>query len=185
MWTSRKNLKELSSQGKFREDLYYRLAVVELKVPSLDSRPSDIPMLSRVLIDELSVLQGRQGIKIGKDFAKYCASRMWPGSVRELKNFLERSLVESPNTETLEILDDAKTTENIGHFLTLKELEKQHIMAALERTNWNKGEACKLLGVDPPDTCQKDCRLQFVSESLKDSFNFLIFTDITKININY
>jgi DNA-binding NtrC family response regulator/pSer/pThr/pTyr-binding forkhead associated (FHA) protein len=150
--TSRKNLKELSRSGGFREDLYFRLAVLEMQIPSLDQRSVDIELVAQSLIAELALAQGRKDLSFDKEFVKSLHKRLWPGNLRELKNFLERALVESPDKDILS-LKNIESTDQI--FPSLKELEKEHILKALQRCKWNKGQCCELLGITRPTLAKK------------------------------
>jgi len=152
MVTTRQDLKVMATKGEFREDLFYRLSVIELNIPALDARGRDIETLIRVLLDECATEQGRKNLQVDKEFFKYCQSRLWPGNVREIKNFIERKIVESPDNDSLTWVEE-DDTENL--FLSLKDLEKQHITKALERSGWNKGKACELLGITRPTLSKK------------------------------
>lgn len=157
---SHKNLAELVQQTKFREDLFYRINVIELEVPSLKQRPEDIPLLINHLIRKLAQKINIQPPKMSQDALEALQQYPFPGNVRELENILERALALSEN-ETIQ-LDEIKlsdsvknvhqyNTENRTHHVTppqkLSEQEKDAITQALEQTRWNKTAAAKRLGL--------------------------------------
>ncbi len=160
---SHKNLSELVKQGKFREDLYYRINVIELNVPSLRERAEDIPLLAEYLLSKLSKKSGLDQIPtFAPDAIESLAKHTFPGNVRELENILERALAladeniiqlddlqlpaistTAPITEPNHIAKEESTESN----LSLADHEKSAIVQALEQTRWNKTAAAKLLGL--------------------------------------
>ncbi len=153
---SHKNLDQLVSDGQFRQDLYYRINVIDLSVPSLRDRIEDIPQLTRQLlktIAEKSALDKVPGIS--RDAIDALQEYTFPGNVRELENILERALALADNN-VIEIKDlslnkKPQTTpdpaETTTRSLDLEGQEKTSIMQALEKTRWNKTAAAKLLGL--------------------------------------
>jgi two-component system response regulator HupR/HoxA len=148
-------LKDLVEQGKFRRDLYYRLASITIEIPSLRSRPEDIEMLALGYAREL-----------GKTLSPQSLNRLraynWPGNVRELRHAIERASGVSGPFETM--LTDASFEFLFGHlqkiqcedlvaaeppltFLRLDEMEKWMILKALKLCHGNRSDAAKLLGV--------------------------------------
>jgi two-component system, NtrC family, response regulator PilR len=159
-----KNLGTLMSQGLFRQDLYYRLNVIQLKMPSLRERPEDIPELTEKLLQRLCVSQSID-IPVIEDTAKKIISELhFAGNVRELENLLERALalcdgkkisaddlfmgeeIQTRDTENDDSFDVSKPME-VGLPEYLEEIEKRAIIKALEKANNNKTAAAKLLGV--------------------------------------
>ncbi len=160
---SHKNLSELVKQGKFREDLYYRINVIELNVPSLRERAEDIPLLAEYLLSKLSKKSGMDQIPaFAPDAIESLTKHTFPGNVRELENILERALAladeniiqlddlqlpaistTAPITEPNHIAKEESTESN----LSLADHEKSAIVQALEQTRWNKTAAAKLLGL--------------------------------------
>lgn len=155
-----KDLKEMVEQGTFREDLYYRINVINLVVPSLRDRKEDIPLLMDHFVNSGCK---EKGIAV-KQFAKRTLEKMfdypWPGNVRELQNEVERLLVlsgEEPRiaSELLsqrirEFGENAKVqgVRVAGKLKdALEELEKTMIKEGLRRTNWNKSRLAKELGI--------------------------------------
>jgi len=161
-----KNLNNQVLQGLFRQDLYYRLNVIELEVPPLRERKQDISAITHRLLNK-----NNAGIKISKDALTKLLDFEFPGNVRELENILERSQalmdgdiiqekdLELPNHKNqsnensiLDILEnqaeDAKSKrEGLPLDEFVEKIEKSEIMAALEETKYNKTAAAKLLGI--------------------------------------
>jgi len=155
---SHKYLGELVKQGKFREDLYYRINVIELNVPSLRDRREDISLLAEHLLQRMANKSNPQNIATFTLEAMAALKQYnFPGNVRELENILERAL--AMTDDNLIQLDDLQlpsskqknlptlgTPENSDN-LKLADQEKQTIIDALETTRWNKTAAAKLLGL--------------------------------------
>lgn len=155
---SHKNLLEEIKAGRFRQDLYYRINVIEIGVSPLRERMEDLGLLANYILKRLTVAHQRPLVALSADALTALKNYAFPGNVRELENILERSLalcegdtitasdlhlpqnqVEfTPlNTET----SDSKLDEILG------EQEKDMILQALEKTKWNRTQAAKLLGV--------------------------------------
>lgn len=158
-----KNLAQMMDAGLFRQDLYYRLNVIQLKMPALRDRPSDIPMLANLLLSKLCSNQNITMPQINSEAQVYISKLLFPGNVRELENMLERALAlcdgktitiedllieGSQNRQASEsTLFDANNNAEINLTDYLEEMEKKAIIQALDRTNNNKTAAAKLLGV--------------------------------------
>ncbi|TFW72663.1 sigma-54-dependent Fis family transcriptional regulator [Methylotenera oryzisoli] len=159
-----KNLTEMMDAGQFRKDLYYRLNVIQLKMPALRNRPADIPLLTEMLLNKLCQAQHIATPKIDAQAQAYIASLAFPGNVRELENMLERALalcdgqtivVEdvltegNPDTPAISAnpMFGSSNTSEINLTDYLEEIEKKAIIQALDKTNHNKTAAAKLLGV--------------------------------------
>ena len=153
---SHKNLEKLVSEGQLRQDLYYRINVIDLTVPSLRDRSEDIPLLTQQMlktIAEKSCLDRTPGIS--KRAVEALMDYSFPGNVRELENILERALALADNniieTDDLALNKQAQAqsqaAETVASSLDLEGQEKSSIMQALEKTRWNKTAAAKLLGL--------------------------------------
>jgi len=151
---SNADLEELVGQGRMREDLYFRLNVVRLKLPPLRERPEDIPLLVREFIEELSRANHQREItSITPAALRALQGYSWPGNVRELKNCLESMIVLAK--DPILDLDDLPPRIRpvpagpppIEGEVNLKKLEKAAINAALAQTGGNKKRAAELLGV--------------------------------------
>lgn len=140
-------------ENSFREDLFYRLNVVNIRVPALRERPEDIPSLCQYFIARLSEKNRKNIIGISPDAIKALISYDWPGNVRELENTLERAVILSTGeyvTESeLPPNISKKNDENIlDKCLSLEDIEKKAIMVALDAAGWNKSEAARQLGIN-------------------------------------
>ncbi|MFP3999861.1 MAG: sigma-54 interaction domain-containing protein [Desulfobacterales bacterium] len=141
--------------GRFREDLYYRLNVVELHMPSLRERKSDIPLLARHFVEIFQKEKGCDALEISEDALEKMARYDWPGNVRELENALERAVVmgrgKKIQAEDLPILHTDSTLEAIPVGMTLQEavneFKKKFIEANLKNTDGNQSQAAKIMGI--------------------------------------
>lgn len=156
---SHKNLADLVKLNKFREDLYYRINVIELHVPSLRERSEDIPLLADYLLEKLAGKLNTEKLPTFSDEAiQSLVNHSFPGNVRELENILERALALAENNiikiDDLQIpkisspANEYTSKQNTqSHQSKLIEHEKENILNALEKTRWNKTAAAKLLGL--------------------------------------
>lgn len=158
-----RNLHGLVREGKFRQDLYYRLNVIDLTIPSLRSRPEDIPELAEQLLNRLVETMGGKKPKLASDAVKLLSRYDFPGNVRELENILERALTLCDGDEItakdlrLPEMDSAEQefpegetpgysdVESLDNYL--ERVERTAIQQALEKANQNKTAAAKLLGI--------------------------------------
>lgn len=152
-----KNLKEEIEKNNFRSDLYYRLNVVQVKIPPLRERPDDIPLL----LDYYRRVYNRHFNKnicgFSEKALKLLTNYSWPGNVRELKNIVERAFIlarglriterELPQDLTEGKYITPQIPDEIERFIPLEELEKQYIATALDATHWNISKAAELLGI--------------------------------------
>jgi two-component system, NtrC family, response regulator PilR len=155
---SHKNLLEEINAGRFRQDLYYRINVIELNVPSLQEHPEDIPQLAKYIIKRLTKEHSHGQVELSNECIEVLKQYDYPGNVRELENILERALALS-DTSTLteddlnlpnskELSPPKIPTETDSNLETiLEEQEKEIILNALEKTKWNRTKAAKLLGI--------------------------------------
>ncbi|UCH65412.1 MAG: sigma 54-interacting transcriptional regulator [Ignavibacterium sp.] len=139
-------------QGKFREDLYYRLNVFPITIPPLRKRKEDIPILVNYFINKFGKKIGKQIESVSQNIIEAFQDYRWPGNVRELENIIERAVITSPDTKLVLSEDLPKQTSKStkSEISTLDENERQHILKALESTNWQvSGEkgAAKLLDI--------------------------------------
>ena len=156
---SHKDLATLVKEGRFREDLYYRINVIELTVPSLRDRNEDIPLLAKQILEQLARKTGRrQSPTLDVGAIEALKQYSFPGNIRELENILERALalVEGHviSAADLRFGTSAKIPANTAtkpdpaeNSLDLAAQEKNSIVHALEQTRWNKTAAAKLLGL--------------------------------------
>ncbi len=155
---SHKDLVELVKNGQFREDLYYRINVLELQVPGLSQRREDIPALARQIIEHLAARSDLSDIpRLDSTAIKALLGYHYPGNVRELENILERAIALASGQvitaddlqlgSRLELNSTSETVEADSGSLELQSQEKQAIVKALEKTRWNKTAAARLLGL--------------------------------------
>ncbi len=147
------DLLEKVKRGIFREDLYYRLKVVEIKVPPLRDRRQDIPLLARHFLDQLNRMYGKNITTIAQDVLNVFSEYAWPGNIRELKHIMENVYVLCNRPAiTLEDLPEdfiMKSGANVHPAKQDKDLdERTKIVQALEKTGWNKAKAARLLAID-------------------------------------
>jgi transcriptional regulator with PAS, ATPase and Fis domain len=150
------NLTACVKEGKFREDLFYRLSVVPLHLPPLRDRKEDIPLLINHFLHKYSRRAKKQIVGLGQDVLEALMQYDWPGNIRELENTIERAVVLS-RSEELEL--DALVYHGIssgssllspmdGTYRSLEEVEKEYIKTVLHAQQGNKSQAAKVLGID-------------------------------------
>lgn len=150
---SNRDLTEAAAKGQFRQDLLYRLQVIQILLPPLRRRIDDIPMLVDHFIEMFRNKSNRRVLGISEEVLELAKSYSWPGNVRELKNVIERCMVlgkhERIEKEDLLQFGLRECAAPAGRQIkTLRELEQEHIMNVLRQCNGRKGEAAKLLGID-------------------------------------
>ncbi|MEJ2061525.1 MAG: sigma-54 dependent transcriptional regulator [Gammaproteobacteria bacterium] len=152
---SNRDLSEEVAAGRFREDLFYRLNILNMRIPPLRERLEDIPVLARHFSALLSKELGMPPVVLDDDELQRLQHYSWPGNVRELRNVIERSLLLGKRpSEGLNQVQTARSEEETGpgqprggEELSLAELEQRHILATLDATGGNKSEAARRLGV--------------------------------------
>lgn len=164
------NLLQASNDGTFRQDLYYRLNVIQLKLPSLKERPSDIKALCEHFIAKAARRYNKPEMELSDKAHSAIISHTWPGNIRELENAMEHAVLIGMN-EKIEIDDlpffdetdaDAMmdfirplTDEGLNLQNTLRSIEAHYIQAALEHTDGNKNQAASLLGLNRTTLVEK------------------------------
>jgi DNA-binding NtrC family response regulator len=149
-----KDLAEEVKQGRFRDDLYYRLNVIEIRIPPLRERREDIPLLAETFVERLAHELGKDTGGISADGLKALMEYDWPGNVRELENAIERAVVTCRNDvigeAELSFLQQRQTPAREWEVpdVPLNELERRAIIAALERRQGNVKETAAALGID-------------------------------------
>ncbi len=147
-----RDLEALIGKGSFREDLYYRLRVVEITVPSLRERPGDLPELAQHLVARAAEALHRPLPVLSEDTIRTLLAHDWPGNVRELENTLTRAVVVStggvlrPDHLTL----SPGKLEQEPELVSLAELEQRHVARVLAATEGHKSRAADILGVSRP-----------------------------------
>jgi formate hydrogenlyase transcriptional activator len=135
--TTNRDLEEEVRQGRFRQDLFYRLNVFPITVPPLRLRKDDIPLMVQSFIERFSRKLGKQITSISKETMKTLQDYPWPGNVRELESIIERAVILSPGP-VLQLVDKLKISSPIlsSAVRTLEETERNQIMKILEETGW-------------------------------------------------
>lgn len=145
------NLKEMINNKTFREDLYYRLSVVEINIPSLRERKEDIPILVKKFILKYGLEYKDKMLKITPNALKILENYSWPGNIRELENIIQRIVIMCDSLIDIEHLPDhLKYSINFPEeeLLPLKVIEKNYINKVLNATGNNKSKAAKILQID-------------------------------------
>jgi formate hydrogenlyase transcriptional activator len=133
-----RNLVEMVKRTEFRSDLYYRLNVFPISVPPLRTRTEDIPALVEHFVEVYARRMGKQIEHIPPATMSALTSYQWPGNIRELQNFIERSMIVTSGRvleAPLESLQNSSTAESVGP-ITLEDAEREHIRKTLEQTKW-------------------------------------------------
>jgi len=149
--------------GKLREDLYFRINTITLKVPALRDRTEDIPLLCEYFLEKYRQRYQRNIKSIAPAAYHLLIRHRWPGNVRELENVIERGMLVAKGSEIAigdlpESLREETTTGGdftVPPHRTLAEIEKMAILQTLQRTNWNKQEAAQILGLYRPTLYSK------------------------------
>jgi two-component system response regulator AtoC len=149
-----RDLRKAADQGGFRDDLFYRLAVVEIHIPPLRERREDIPLLAEYFISGIATREGRPAPVLIPEVEDALTGYPWPGNVRELANFMERTMIFSRgSTLDLEALpgemrrEDRGSQDNFSLKKASSRLEKEYIRKALTATEGNRTQAAKLLEI--------------------------------------
>src|SRR6188474_2333064 len=162
-------------EGRLREDLYFRINTITLKVPPLRERTEDIPLLCNHFLAKFNERYGRSVRAISPAAYHLLIRNRWSGNVRELENAIERAVLVSktgeitPNDLPESIRDDAPSVDEftIPPQRTLAEIEKVAIVQTLMRTNWNKQEAAQILGLYRPTLYSKMKKHQILDQRAK------------------
>lgn len=153
------DLKELTKKGKFREDLYYRLTVVQITVPPLRERTEDIKLLTEKFLLKYGVEYKDRLISITPEALSVLERYSWPGNIRELENVLQQAVIMcDKQVEIKDLPEHLKYQINFSENetqLPLREVEKQHILKVLAATNNNKTQAAKILQIDRKTLSEK------------------------------
>ncbi len=140
-----KDLSSLKNSETFREDLFFRLSVVHIRVPSLRERMEDIPGLIEYFLQEFNKRYHRN-VNMEKNFIESLKDYYWPGNIRELKNFIERYVIYNGKTPLPSQDSDQITDLNIP-LLSIDEMKKILVKRALEQTNWDKRKSAEILDI--------------------------------------
>jgi len=147
-----KNLSDEIKQGKFREDLYYRINVVQIEILPLRERSEDIPLLADYFLKKYNDFYGKNIKKITAKAAERLMQHNFPGNIRELQNLIERAVIMEQGDElSLDFLPispiSTKTAKSPDSDGTLEQLEKEYIKRVIQQVNYNKSHAARILGI--------------------------------------
>lgn len=150
--TSRRDLRALVKQEQFRQDLFYKLAVIHLEIPSLEQRKGELSRVCDFILDVSQIIHGKQGLRLTGEAYGRLSSWKWPGNIRELENVIERAVILSPGPqiEANSIIFESMASESPSDFapgLPLSEVEKRLILQTLELTAQNRTRAAQMLGI--------------------------------------
>lgn len=159
-----KDLKEMIKKQEFRDDLYYRLAVIPLAIPPLSQRREDIPLLANHFLNKFGVLNNKKFVGFSGETLNFLMNYSWPGNVRELENTIERAAILSKSDKIeVEDLSLDYVSENSlfiskieSSLPTLEELEKQYIQFVLSKTDNQKEKAAEILGLNRKTLYRKE-----------------------------
>lgn len=152
--STNRDLETAIRRGEFRQDLYYRLSVIEITLPPLRERKEDIPELTEYFLRMISEDMGRRPPRVSEEAMQVLLSHDWKGNVRELRNAIERAMVLG--------VEDLLLPSHLPPYLQrripqeedqpeqLSEVEKHHIENVLRRTGWNKSKSAEILGISRP-----------------------------------
>ena len=151
-----RDLKKRVSEGQFREDLFYRINVIEVNVSPLRDRKDDVALLAKYILEKISAKESISCPEISKPALSRLEQYSFPGNVRELENILERAVAmsggklideDSLNIQNLheDREDEPEKSEDLDSLLV--EVEREQILGALEKTRWNRTAAAKILGI--------------------------------------
>ncbi|CAA7388001.1 sigma-54-dependent transcriptional regulator [Chryseobacterium fistulae] len=144
-----KDLEEEIRRGHFREDLYFRLNIFEIRLPALRERKEDLKILAKNFIEVFSQKLHISNVQVTSEYYKTLEKNDWKGNIRELRNTVERSLILMNNNildpESLPYYSEKVSTGNDS--LSIKSLEKEHILKVIQYTKGNKAEAARLLEI--------------------------------------
>ena len=171
--TTNRSLEEEVRQGRFRQDLFYRLNVFPITIPPLRHRKDDIPLMVQVFMERYARKMGKQITNIPKETMEALQDYPWPGNVRELENFIERAVILCPGpvlhlADKLEISSPAISSA----MKTLEDTQRSQILKVLTETKWRiegKDGAAAILGIHPSTLRARLHKLEIARPDTKDS----------------
>jgi two-component system response regulator AtoC len=172
-----RDIESMVAEGKFRQDLYYRLNVIQIHLPPLRARNNDVLLLADKFLEEFTALTGKRITGISTPAAKKLLSYNWPGNVRELRNCMERAVALTQFDKiTVDDLTDpvinytisntVMVTDNPAELLTMEEIERRYMAHILSITGNNKTMAAKILDMDRKTLYRKLEKYKLDSDSI-------------------
>lgn len=168
-----RDLKSMVRAGQFREDLYYRLAMVEITLPNLAARGEDLPLLERYFVEKFSAEYGKPITGLTRRAQARMATYPWPGNVRELENVIGNAcMMVQANIIDLEDLPEslrnpaaaAPSTSDSETLLSLEEVQKRHVLRVLQAVGGHKARAAEILGIGRATIYQMLSKMKIDSE---------------------
>jgi DNA-binding NtrC family response regulator len=164
-----KDLKKLVEAGIFRQDLYFRLNVIAVKLPTLEQRKEDIPLLSTFFLKRAADRMEKNFDGFSEEAMGLLMNYSYPGNIRELENIVERAaaLAQGGRIESQDLPPDLRAFETVsfrrdkGALKTLSEIEQEYIQWVLKQAGYNKTQAAQILGIDRVSLYRKLKRLEF------------------------
>jgi len=150
-----RNLEQGSETGQFRRDLFYRLSVFTVSLPSLRERKDDIPLFVDHFVKQFALKTNKPVPKVSKSFLASLQNHPWKGNIRELKNVIERSVILADGELDDSVLPADFSVDSDSNVYSLAEIEKRHIKKILAFAEGNKTQAAKLLGIGLTTLYQK------------------------------
>jgi DNA-binding NtrC family response regulator len=158
-----KSLKKQVREGRFREDLFYRLNVVRMSLPPLRERLEDIKPLAQHFLDTFSTKYHKSNLKFASELNERLTHYQWPGNIRELKNCIERAVILAREQligldllpERLQLESDLATKAEVSVGLSLAEMEREMIRQTLEHTGGHRKRTAEILGISERDLYYK------------------------------
>jgi two-component system NtrC family response regulator len=148
------NLREMMQQGRFREDLYYRLSEIVIDIPALRDREGDALLLANAFLGKFTAQQGKTPMHLAEDAVQAIESHPWPGNVRELENAIKRAVIMADGSrigrEDLGLGNSEGKIEPVNLRQVREEAERRAIVRSLSRSDGNLVKAAELLGVSRP-----------------------------------
>ena len=157
-------MRELITQGQFREDLFYRINVIHIVVPPLRERREDIPLLADHFLAEFTTAYGRKAKELTPEAYQVLAEHHWPGNVRELRNLIERIVILNPQVRVdarhIPLAAPRRPQERpLDRFGSLQEVreaaEREYILKKLDETHGNVSRTAELLGLERSNLYRK------------------------------
>jgi len=165
-----RNLDEDVAQGRFRQDLLYRLQVLNIEIPPLRERREDIPAVTTALLEKIAIALHRQPLEVDISAMNALQAYHWPGNVRELENVLTQAAVRAVSPLLTRALvapvlgpapiGKSRPAPDNNPMLSLDEVEARHVQNVLDHVSGHKGKACEILGISRPALDRKIQKFQ-------------------------
>jgi DNA-binding NtrC family response regulator len=170
-----RDLRDMVAEGRFRQDLFYRLSMVEIRLPSLIDRPEDLPLLQKFFVEKFATQYKKEIKGITRRAQQQLARHNWPGNVRELENVIGNAAMMTQSN----VIDLADLPESVRNpieppvnpdvVLTMEEVQNQHLQKVLEHVGGNKARAAELLGVSRATVYEMLSRIKNASGKAKSA----------------